>query len=254
MIRNGPPYVDLKEVLINGTTLVDCRKELLIPPGTDLCASNNATADQRTEADATAGWTAATSVLASVGAGVVAPVDGSYSMRVTGNGGTGRAQQAITTVDGVHYILRGHLYNPAGNTTRPDFKIGTSANGTQLGQGIVRNVPGAWDGVVVRFVATGTTTYISADGAADGEYFYVDNVSVKVDSPGKYLTAQAFTVVTEFADQAAYLRFTPEHGIEYSLSNAASKAFQADRTYAQSLRFFRASNADDTGFRLILHY
>jgi len=28
MIRNGPPYIDCKEVDINGTTQVDCRKEL----------------------------------------------------------------------------------------------------------------------------------------------------------------------------------------------------------------------------------
>lgn len=255
MLRNGPPYVDLREVVINGTTLVDCRKELLIPPGTDLMPDGQATSDQRTEADSVAGYTAQTSFLASVDVAVITPLNGTYCMRITGNGGTGSARRQITTVDGIHYVLRGWLYMPAGNETLPDFKLSDTAFGaTDLAHGIMPNSPDGWNEMLVRFIAMGIDTYITIDGAADGEAFYVDDVSVTVDSPGDHLECQAFTVVTEFSDATEFLRFTPPHGPERDLSNLASVMWQADRTYEQALRYFRGSGANETDFRIILHY
>jgi len=176
-------------------------------------------------------------------------------MRITGNGGTGGAHRQITTVDGVHYILRGWLYMPTGNTVIPDFKIsGIAFQGTELAHERIPNIFDGWNEVIARFTATGVDTYITIDGAADGEAFYVDDVSVKVDSPGDHLECQAFTVVTEWSHATEFLRITPPHGPERDLTRAASIMWQADRTYEQALRYFRSSGVLETGFRIILHY
>ena len=76
----------------------------------------------------------------------------------------------------------------------------------------------------------------------------------KVHPGGDYLDCQAFTVVTEFSDATEYLRITPPNGPERDLTRAASVMWQADRTYEQALRYFRGSGANETGFRIILHY
>lgn len=77
----------------------------------------------------------------------------------------------------------------------------------------------------------------------------------QMDGEDKYLDAQAFTVVTEWgAQETDYLKITPSHGPERSLTAAGSRAFQADRTYEQSLKYFRSSGANEAGFRIILHY
>ncbi len=254
MLRTGPPYIDLKEVAINGTNLVDCRKQLLAPPGTDLLASGDATSDQRTEGDSVAGWTGSNAALSSVSDPT--PYNGSYCMRILGNSGgdeIGEARQSITTVAGVRYVLRGRIWMPDDNAVQPQLKVGSAAGLADIAAFHVMELA-AWNECFPTFVAESTTTYITLYGAADTESIYADDVSVKVDYPGKFLDAQAFTTVTEWTNGADFLKITPPGGIEVSLNNGGSKAFQADRTYEQAVRYFRSSGASETGFRVILHY
>jgi len=71
---------------------------------------------------------------------------------------------------------------------------------------------------------------------------------------GIYLVPRSFTVVTEFSDKFDTLKLTLQHGLEQTLTNAAARAFQADKTYYYALRYFRAGTGWETGFRILLHY
>lgn len=76
-----------------------------------------------------------------------------------------------------------------------------------------------------------------------------------VGSATKYLYPKAFIVVTEWSDGSDFLKLTsPGDGTEVSLTNAGSKAFQADRQYDISVAQFRSSAANETGFRIICLY
>lgn len=258
--RGTPKYIEVKEVAINGTNLVDCRKILLAGPGTDLETSGSATSDQRTEADATAGWTGSDAAVSSVTThGGVTPFAGTHFLRILGDAGdgvtVGEARKTITTVVGKKYRRRSRVWQLATNTdSTAVIKIGTTAGGAEVLTTPIPFYPG-WNDIEYEFVATNTTTHIAYYGVLDTESMYVDDSStVLATTPAKYLYPKGFVVVAEWADGSEFLKITPPDGVEYSLSNAASKAFQIDLEYNLALAFFRSSGGTESAFKILLQY
>ena len=249
--------------IIAGATLVDLRKEL-VAAATDLLGSTDATSDQRTEGNAVAGWTGSDAALSSIANATLGVGYGTYCMKVLGNAGdassVGEAQQEIVTVAGKKYTFRGYIWTPSANTitTNPLIKIGTTAGGAEIVSVPVQQYPG-WCEVLFEFVATGIATHITIYGALDTEAIYADNVSVTLTeglSP-VYIYPVGMTVVKEW-QSAEFLEVTQADGSQVTLTNLASKAFQADLYYPiPGWAFINSSGATETGtgnFEIIVHY
>lgn len=132
--------------------------------------------------DAT-GWTA----LNGAGLGVA-----SGELTVTNSGATaGGATQAITTVVGKTYVAR--MDARVGTATPVNLKIGTTSGGAELGS--VSTTSGTNAPLMLTFVATGTTTYIScindADSGGTGIY---DNISCRLADVDRSVKAKGLQV------------------------------------------------------------
>lgn len=246
---------------IDGTTLVDCRLAKYLAPGTDLLGSSNATADQRTEANATTGWTGSNAALSSVT--TPTPIAGTYCMKILGNGGAGTvgaARQSITTVADTKYRIRAAIYTEADITTQVQIRVGTAAGGSQIAAFDIPMTEG-WNVVELDFAATGTTTHITIYGADNGYALYADDISVwkavlrRGRTTPQYLYPKAFLVVTAWTHGTDVLKISDRAGAETSLSNAASKGFAAGTVYeAPEITQFRSSSTNESGFEIICFY
>ena len=255
----------LANKIIAGITPVDLRKAI-IDPSTDLAPNNSATSvSPQTEANATAGWTGVDSALSSVVAHgpVAAPFDGTWFMRILGNGGAGvvgSAYYSMVTVAKTKYRQRIRVWVPQTNTEKDvTIRIGTTIGGNEIK---TVNVPyySGWNEIPFDFAATGVLTYVTVLGASNTESIYVDQAStfgVVGANGGTYIYPVGMVIVTEW-QSADFLKVTTLSGEEVTLSNLASKAFQTDLYYPipgwSSIRSSAGNESGSGDFEIIPIY
>lgn len=127
-----------------------------------------------TDFEATTGWTAVDSVLASVAGG-----QSGNCLRITEDGGAnvGKAYHDVTTVVGVKYLL--FLYYKNGTAGAGKFMIGTTADEDAIYTSA--NYSNAtWDDKVIEFTATETTTRFTliSNSTSAGTTSLFDTLSV----------------------------------------------------------------------------
>lgn len=122
----------------------------------------------------TSGWTTA-------GGATLSSVSGGVSgncLRISTGGAGAQARQAITTVPGTTYVVTAWM--KPGSTDGCALLVGTTAGAGDLATSETSKETTVWRAVVLRFVATGTTTYLSLCdmGTAEGITTHFDEVSV----------------------------------------------------------------------------
>lgn len=171
---------------IKGAWLADTVAETLT--GTELVTNG-------TFATNTTGWTSPTGTLTQD-----TTVFANGGLKLQNIGGYDYAYQAITTVVGKTYLATAG-FNRNGSSTRGNLSIGVAAGGATLGyHDDTINASGT---LQVTFVATTTTTYVSAYGNVSGStHCYYDNISCRladVDRSVKAKGLQAFGSLTKAA-------------------------------------------------------
>jgi len=138
----------------------------------DLLLDGAATSDQQTEADATTGWTNATSSgtpafygIASNGTTYIMFIGASSSF----------AYQAITTVIGQEYIVNADLYAVSGTIPRVYVSDGVTNIATTIS-----STQAAWANILCQFTATTTSTTIYIGSSSGGGNVWADDVSVSL--------------------------------------------------------------------------
>lgn len=179
---------------IKGAWLADTVAETLT--GTELVTNGTFATD-------TTGWTGSNATLSVVSAAMRLTAVASAAMSAT---------QAITCVVGKSYVAALDVTAEASTGTMA-LAIGTTSGGTETGTAVLASGTGK---LMVNFVATATTHYISAYGSAAtliGETFDVDNISCRladVDRSVKAKGLQAFGSLTKaaVASGAALMKYS----------------------------------------------